>query len=206
MACAIVILVCFFLSLTLNTRVQSLGFSDFQEEKRLGLMKKYIWILSVLILAVACLFLGQKFLMGHGAHHKGVEGQLVVHKAYIIEPVASAKSAAGYLTLVNKTGQDDVLVSASGDVSNRIEIHTMKMDGEIMRMRQLQDGLNVPTGATTELQPGGDHLMFMGLNSVLNAGDEHILQLNFENAAPQQISFEIVKRGESPSSSHMDHN
>ena len=177
-------------------------------------MKKYIWILSILILVVSGLFVGQQFLVDRTSNHHGVNnehGSLVVHTAYIFQPISAAKSAAGYLSLANNSGQDDVLVSASGKLANRIEIHTMAMDGEIMRMRQLPDGLSLPNGETTTLSLGGDHLMIMGLNAPLKAGEEVSLQLVFANAGSQEVKFKILKRGEMPevdqaNTSQMEHN
>ena len=59
------------------------------------------------------------------------------------------------------------------DLAGVAEIHEMKMEGSIMRMRELERGLEIPAGATVTLEPGSFHLMFIGLKMAwLNHGIE----------------------------------
>ncbi|TXI04163.1 MAG: copper chaperone PCu(A)C [Rhizobium sp.] len=67
----------------------------------------------------------------------------------------------GYMTITNKGDTDGRLVAASSPRAATVQIHEMKMDNDVMIMRELPDGLPVPAGKTVELKPGGYHVMFM---------------------------------------------
>ena len=68
---------------------------------------------------------------------------------------------AGGFTVVNAGDKPDVLLGAESDLSQRVELHEMRMDGGMMRMRELTDGLPVPARGKVVLAPGGYHLMFI---------------------------------------------
>jgi hypothetical protein len=74
-------------------------------------------------------------------------------------------------------------------VAERVELHSMQMQGDVMRMRQV-DAIELPAGATVELAPGGLHLMLMGLKSPLKAGERLPLVLRFEKAG--ELKTELV--------------
>jgi copper(I)-binding protein len=67
-------------------------------------------------------------------------GQLTFTSPWARATVKGAKVGAGYLMIVN-AGEDDTLIKASTDVSERVEIHEMKMVGDVMKMRELENGL-----------------------------------------------------------------
>jgi len=108
---------------------------------------------------------------------------------------ALAKTGAAYMTLVNDSDKPDVLkrVTVAPDVAQMVEIHTVLMDGEMMQMRELEDGLPLPANDSVTLKPGGFHLMVMGLAGPLEAGKSISLTLHFANAKPQIVSVPIVK-------------
>lgn len=74
------------------------------------------------------------------------------------------------------------LVGGSTPAAATVEIHEMKMDGNVMRMRALEQGLELPRGETVELRPGGYHLMLMGLKQPLQAGTTVPVVLRFVDA------------------------
>jgi copper(I)-binding protein len=110
-------------------------------------------------------------------------------------------NGGGYLTLKGG-GSGDRLIGAQADVSKSVELHTMTMEGDVMRMRQV-DAIDVPAGKTVELKPGGQHIMFVGLKSPLKAGDSFPLTLRFQNAGDVTVNMKV----ESPAgaSTHMKH-
>jgi len=67
----------------------------------------------------------------------------------------------------------------------------MSMTDGVMRMRKLEDGLTVPAGETVTLAPGGEHIMLIGLDAQLEAGESFDIRLEFENAGAQSISVEV---------------
>lgn len=106
-------------------------------------------------------------------------GDVVVSEAWV-RPSA-AKTGAAYLTLTNNGTEADVLTEATSPAAEKVQIHSMEMDGTIMRMRRL-DGLPLPAGEAVQLAPGGIHIMLVGLVRPLKAGDTVDLHLSFEKS------------------------
>jgi len=108
---------------------------------------------------------------------------------------AGQAAGGGYLRLDNQ-GPDDRLVAARAQVAERVELHSMTMEGDVMRMRQL-DAVELPAGKTVELKPGALHMMFMGLKAPLKAGDKFPLTLRFEKAGEVTVQMAVeAMRGE----------
>jgi periplasmic copper chaperone A len=105
-------------------------------------------------------------------------------------PTAAGQTAGGgYLKLTN-AGVVDRLLSASCDVAASVELHSMSMDGNVMRMRQV-DAIDLPAGLTVELKPGGFHIMFVGLKAPLKEGDKFPLKLQFEKAGEVVVEVKV---------------
>ena len=107
----------------------------------------------------------------------------------------TGKVGAGCVTIVNAGKTADQLVSATSAVADKVEIHTMTMDGGIMRMRPLPDGIAVPAGATTSLRPGGNHIMLIGLKAPLVEGTMVPLTLNFARAGAVKVQLKVEAAG-----------
>jgi copper(I)-binding protein len=75
-------------------------------------------------------------------------------------------------------------------VAEVVELHTHVMDGTIMRMRKV-DAIDVTGGSTTELKPGGLHVMLIGLKAPLKAGEKFPLTLKFERAGEVKLDVEV---------------
>lgn len=103
----------------------------------------------------------------------------------------NAKVGAGYAVLGNTTSEDDRLIGATAEISERVEVHAMEMNDGVMRMRALDGGLALPAGQTVQLEPGGLHLMFMGLKRQLKPGEAFQGTLEFEKAGEVEITFEV---------------
>lgn len=102
---------------------------------------------------------------------------------------AGQPTGGGYLSLDNK-GRDDRLLSATAAVSASVELHSMSMEGDVMRMRQV-NGIALPTGKKVELRPGGFHIMFVGLKAPLKAGDKFPMKLKFEKAGEVEVIVNV---------------
>lgn len=74
------------------------------------------------------------------------------------------------------------LVGGTSPIATGVEVHEMKMDGNIMRMRTLDQGLELPAGESVELRPGGLHLMLTGLKQALPVGSTVPVVLQFVDA------------------------
>ena len=137
-------------------------------------------------------------------------GDLKVAEAWTRATPGGAKVAAGYLTITNLGTEMDVLVSGSFEKSARVEVHEMKIENDIMRMREMADGLEIKPGATVTLKPGGYHLMFMGLSERLSEGDTVTGTVTFKRAGTVKLRFPVrsiaaQSSGHGDHSSHGDH-
>ena len=98
-------------------------------------------------------------------------------------------------------GANDKLLSVSAEVSNSVEIHEMKMEGDVMKMRQV-DGIDLPASKTVELKPGGYHVMFIGLKAPLKVGDKFPVKLKFEKAGVVTVDVNVEAPGADHSMKH----
>ena len=92
----------------------------------------------------------------------GVQAQTVeVKNAWARATVQGQKATGAFMQITAPAAS--TLVSVSTPVAGVAEIHEMKMDGDVMRMRPLPKGLELPAGKAVQLKPGGYHLMLMDL-------------------------------------------
>lgn len=105
-----------------------------------------------------------------------------------------AKAGAAFLTIKNAGAADDRLVGAKADVSGKVELHTHIKEGDLMKMRQVH-AIDVPAGKTVALQPGGLHVMFMGLKAPFKEGDHFPLTLVFEKAGDVTVDVAVEGAG-----------
>jgi copper(I)-binding protein len=129
-------------------------------------------------------------------------GDLVITQPWSRATPAGAKVAGGYLTIENKGSAPDRLVSGTGDVAGRVEIHEMAMNNGVMTMRPLDKGLTIEPGKTVKLAPGGYHVMLMDLKSPLKQGEKVPLTLEFEKAGKVTLSLDVQGVG---AQAPMDH-
>ena len=140
------------------------------------------------LFAIAALFA----LPGASAHAQEVKaGDLVITQAWSRATPSGAKVAGGYLTVENKGAAADRLLGGSGDVAGRVEIHEMAMDSGVMKMRPLDNGLDIAPGKTVKLAPGGYHLMLLDLKSQLKQGDKVPVTLQFQKAGKVQLTLDV---------------
>ena len=85
-----------------------------------------------------------------------------------------------------RSDADARLLSATSSVVPRVEVHEMRMDGDVMRMREVQ-AIDLPKGKTVSLQPGGFHIMLMNLPKPIAAGELIPLTLVVESGGKKQM-------------------
>ena len=131
-------------------------------------------------------------------------GSISIENPFSRATPGGAKVGSGYMTIVNKSGAADRLVAASSPAAGKVEIHEMTMQGGVMKMRELANGLPLEAGKTTSLAPGGYHLMLMGLKAPLKTGDKVPMTLTFEKAGKIEITLDVLSIGaQQPSSMTM---
>ena len=111
-----------------------------------------------------------------------------VDDAWVRGTVASQKASGAFMRLTPSAKAR--LVAAESPVAGVVEIHEMAMENNVMKMRQVP-GLDLPAGQTTELKPGGYHVMLLGLASPLEVGDTFDLTLLFESGASETVTVEV---------------
>lgn len=105
-------------------------------------------------------------------------------------PTVNGQAGSGGFLKITGGATADRLLSASARISKTVELHTMEMDGNVMRMRRIE-AIDVPAGGTVELKPGGRHVMFMGLLQTLKNGDTFALTLRFEKAGEVKVDVQV---------------
>lgn len=125
------------------------------------------------------------------AAHEFKAGALLLKHPWTRATAKGAEMGGGFVTIVNTGRQADRLTGGSFALAGRAEVHEMKMEGDVMKMRQLEGGLDIPAGATVELKPGSYHLMFIKLTAPLEAGTKVKGSLIFEKAGEVPVEFAV---------------
>ncbi len=137
--------------------------------------------------------------------HNGVVhlGAINISLPFTRATLPNAPVAGGFLTIENTGTEADRLVSATSDIAGETQIHEMAMQGDVMKMRQLADGLEIPAGETVVLAPGGFHIMFMGLKQALVEGETITVTLTFEKAGTVDVVLPIeAAAADAPTAEH----
>lgn len=124
-------------------------------------------------------------LMGSIVHAQSVD----VKDAWVRTSVQGQKATGAFMKLTAKDGAK--LVAASSPVAGVTEVHEMKMEGDIMKMKAVAGGLDLPAGKTVELKAGGYHLMLMDLKAPLPKESTIPLTLVFKDAKGIETRLEL---------------
>ena len=131
---------------------------------------------------------------------------IIIDNVWIKDTPPNHKTTAGYLTIENLGDTDERLLSVSSSFADKGEIHQMKMDGEVIKMRPIPDGLIIPAGEIIYLKPGSFHLMFMKLNLQIIAIQTLELTLTFENLGSVIVPVAVKSAPVSDNPSSKKHN
>lgn len=131
--------------------------------------------------------------------------EIMVKDAYVRSSTPNSKTGAAFMMLMNRSDADDRLISASSDISKRVELHThIEDENGVMKMTELEDGMAIPAGGMHHMKRGGDHVMFMGLNESLVQGEEITVTLTFEKAGDVEVTIPVDNERK-PDHGSMDH-
>jgi copper(I)-binding protein len=133
--------------------------------------------------------------------HDFKAGAISIAHPHARATAAGQPAGGGFMKFENRGTVADRLVSVSADVSASVELHTMSMQGDVMRMRQV-DAIELPAGQSVELKPGGLHIMFIGLKAPLKAGETFPLTLRFEKAGEVTVQVNVEAFGNTPAAQH----
>ncbi len=128
----------------------------------------------------------------HGHHEHHHKNDIMVHDAYARATPPGAKTSAIFLTLMNNKDEPFSLVSAETDAAGKVELHDVIVEGDLMKMRQVEH-IDVAAQSHTELKPGSFHIMLFDLPSPLVEGNEVNLTLHFSDGTNQTMTVPIKK-------------
>jgi len=111
-----------------------------------------------------------------------------VKDAWVRATVPGQKGTGAFMSITAKDGAK--LVGASSPVAGVAQVHEMKMEGDVMKMRAMPS-LDLPAGQTVQLKPGGYHVMMMDLKQPLPKGSTVPLTLRFKNAKGAESKVEL---------------
>ncbi|AUN95095.1 copper chaperone PCu(A)C [Pseudazoarcus pumilus] len=112
-----------------------------------------------------------------------------IEEPWVRATVAQQKASGAFMMLT--ASKDARLVGASSPAAGVVEIHEMKMESQIMRMRRIE-AVDLPAGEVVTLAPGGHHVMLMDLVAPLSEGGEVALTLTIEYADGTRESLEVA--------------
>jgi len=147
-------------------------------------------MLNKLMIALVTL-LATTLVHAHGTH----AGNIHVEQAQARASVGNQSNGAAFLTIENQGKVDDVLQSVAAPIAGKVEIHTMTMEGDVMKMRTVER-IELKAGETIEMKSGqGYHIMLIGLKKPLKAGDSFPMQLSFRKAGKVRLTVTVVEAG-----------
>ena len=114
-----------------------------------------------------------------------------VEGAWARATVQGQKGTGAFMKITAPEGAK--LVGASSPAAGVTEVHEMKMDGDVMRMRALPQGLPLPAGQPVALTPGGYHVMLMDLKATLPKDSTIPLTLTFKDAKGVESTQELTR-------------
>jgi len=117
-----------------------------------------------------------------------VWAQLNVKSAWVRATVGGQKTTGAYMVL--KSGTGAALVGVESTAAAIVEVHEMRMDGNVMRMRAIPR-LELPAGKSVEMKPGGYHVMLVDLKRPLKNGDSILLRLKIEGQDKSVVTVEV---------------
>ncbi len=136
--------------------------------------------------------------LAHDKQAAVVHGDQKIEKVWSRETPKGAKVGVGYIVITNTGSAPDRLVAVESPIAMKTQLHTMTMVDGIMKMRALQNGVEIPADGQAVLKPGSDHVMFMGLKTPVLKGQPFMGTLVFEKAGRVEVEFRTVGIGKSP--------
>jgi copper(I)-binding protein len=127
--------------------------------------------------------------------HEYKAGSLEIKYPWARATPKGAAVAGGYMAISNRGTTADRLLGGSSPVAGKVEIHEMKMEQGVMKMRPLAQGLEIKPGATVEFKPGSYRLMFMQLKAPFEQGKKVRGALVFEKAGTVEIEYVVEAIG-----------
>ncbi len=137
--------------------------------------------------------------------HEFKAGSIEIKHPWSRATPKGSEVAGGFMKLINTGTEPDRLIGGSTVNAGKFEIHESAMEGGIMKMRPLPNGIEIKPGETVELKPGSYHLMFVGLKEPFEKGKMVKGTLQFEKAGKVDVEYAIEAAGGMPGMNHDEH-
>lgn len=163
------------------------------------------------IFAALCLSLSA---LGTAQAHDYTIGSIHIEHPWSREIPKGASVAGGYFTLENKGTVPDRLIGGSAEIAGRFQLHEMKTEGGVMKMRELDKGIEIAPGKSVKFAPSGYHVMLLDLKKAPKEGESFMGTLVFEKAGKVDVKFVVAPIGSTDGKTkgaapmnhdHMDH-
>lgn len=133
-------------------------------------------------------------------------GEITVEQAWARLTPGGAKTGAIYLTLHNKSANDDLLLAVDSAAAQTTALHESKIEGDIAKMVPVPGGLNLPSHGEIVMQPGGIHIMITGFSGVLSPGNLLPVEMIFRDAGVLEFEVPVLPFGSGdPATVHAGH-
>lgn len=120
----------------------------------------------------------------------GAADEVRVAGAYVRAVPPGQPNSAAFMSLSNVGSKPHALVAAQSPVAETLELHTHLVEGGMMKMRRV-DRIDIPAGGSVALDPGGNHLMLIGLKRFLKPDQDIELILRYEDQSTQKLQVPV---------------
>ena len=128
----------------------------------------------------------------HGMSGEAKAGDLTITGAWARAMLPGQPTGGAYMTIGNAGKEPDRLIAVTSPAASEVEVHRMEMKGDVMIMRPVEGGLEIPAGASVKLEPGGLHLMFNHSAAPFKEGAEVPVTLEFERAGKVDLMLPVL--------------
>lgn len=146
-------------------------------------LKSFSFILCIVLLSTAA------------SAHDYWAGKVHINHPWAVATPNGAKVGAGYMKLTNEGTQPDRLIGLSSPIAAKAAIHETVKEGDVVKMRALEKGLEIKPGETIELKPDGLHVMFEGLREPFLEAGRVQGTLIFEKGGSVAVDYSVVPMG-----------
>lgn len=117
-------------------------------------------------------------------------GTIEISDIWVKASIGKAPNSAAFFIVTNK-GPADKIVDVTSDLAKRTELHTHIMENNIMKMRRVAGGVDVPANGSVAFKPGSYHVMLIGLHAPLKVGEKVSFTLHFQNAGDVPVTADV---------------
>ncbi|WP_373504688.1 copper chaperone PCu(A)C [Aestuariivirga sp.] len=133
-------------------------------------------------------------------------GDIVVEQAWARLAPGGARTGAVYLTVHNKSGQDDLLLAVDSPVAKSTAVQVTIVENDVARMEPLPAGVNLPSHGEVVMRPGGMHIMMTGVSADMKVGSLLPVKMVFRDAGSLDFEVPVVPLGAfDPAEQHLKH-